>query len=291
MLIGAALLGFVVVPGFVNLYVDYQWAMSVRASNREARARTPTRDIEQDSKKPNRVLGPTVPYPPFSPSLRTIPSLSSLSSSSPTYSSSVIPLLPAEIVEQIVDYLSDDTPSLCNLALASRVFLERSRHHLFASVHAESKARLEALYSLLGARTSLRCSVRSLVLSGVTEASLLEYVPVPLLVQLPNLRSWTISGNASVDADGRRHYLALNPLTLACLTKYATRIHRLTISSVSFVNPMEFIRLVSAFSSLHSLIYEGVQFRGGSLTLSLNRARSLLSRTNSVITSLDVSPQ
>ncbi len=50
-------------------------------------------------------------------------------------STASVPLLPPELMDQIIDALSDDVDSLSLCAIASRQLVNRSRYHLFHAVH------------------------------------------------------------------------------------------------------------------------------------------------------------
>ena len=193
-----------------------------------------------------------------------LPQCSAPSTSS--YASSIrmpYALFSVEIVEMIVDQLSDDVPSLRNVALVCRRLLPRARYNLFVDIGVRSKEQMNTLREFLDDKPYICPLVRCVTVSTTdgepNQFTLLETIPDPLLTRLPNLRRWRVT-NQSLDFRGQ-HWLSLNHSTLASLRKYTANISHLSINALSFSSCMDFVRFVSAFSGLRSLVCEEINVK------------------------------
>ena len=54
------------------------------------------------------------------------------------------PLLPTEILDQVVDHLHDEEPALRNCCLVSKSWIPRTRTHLFADIKLQTQRKLES---------------------------------------------------------------------------------------------------------------------------------------------------
>jgi hypothetical protein len=70
------------------------------------------------------------------------------------------PHLPTELIDYIVDYLSDEPRALINCAMASRLFIPRSRRHLYGAIHLDQRSDVRAFFALLD---SPSCSITPFV--------------------------------------------------------------------------------------------------------------------------------
>lgn len=75
---------------------------------------------------------------------------------------SKLPSFPLEIIDQIVDHLHDDPPSLRACALTSRMLRPASQYHLFSSLKISSLQRLQDCVLLLQQNPKLTIYVREL---------------------------------------------------------------------------------------------------------------------------------
>ncbi|TBU22516.1 hypothetical protein BD311DRAFT_675869 [Dichomitus squalens] len=157
--------------------------------------------------------------------------------------------LSVEVIEMVVDQLSDDVPSLRTVALVCRGLLPRARYNLFVDIGVRNKNQMNTLREFLDERPYICPLVQCVTLSTTdgepNSFTLLETIPVPLLTRLPNLRRWRAT-NQSLDFKGQ-HWLSLNHSTLASLRKYTANISHLSINALSFSGCMDFVRFVSAF--------------------------------------------
>ncbi|TBU37482.1 hypothetical protein BD309DRAFT_876358 [Dichomitus squalens] len=159
-----------------------------------------------------------------------------------------------EVAELVVDQLSDDVPSLRNVALVCHELLPRARFHLFIHIGVRNREQMHALREFLGEAPYICPLVRCVTISTTDDElhsfTIFERVPVPLLTRLPNLRRWKVTNHA-LDFKGQ-HWLSLSQSTIASLHKYAARIGHLSINTLSFSGCADLVRFVSAFSVVFS---------------------------------------
>ncbi|TBU34204.1 hypothetical protein BD311DRAFT_793898 [Dichomitus squalens] len=169
-----------------------------------------------------------------------------------------------EVAELVVDQLSDDVPSLRNVALVCHELLPRARFHLFIHIGVRNKEQMNALPEFLREKPHICPLVRCVTISTTDDElhsfTIFERVPVPLLTRLPNLRRWKVTNHA-LDFKGQ-HWLSLSQSTIASLHKYAARIGHLSINTLSFSGCVDLVRFVSAFSGLHTLVCEEINVKG-----------------------------
>jgi len=121
----------------------------------------------------------------------------------------VLPIIPVELLEQIVDAASHDRPTLCALSLVCKQFLLRCRMYLFAhlTVNIGSPDRLARMDSFLQSMHDNRLLpyqyVHYLTIicpSTPASVSMLESRSSPLGSFFVNLRTVTITGMPSTTA-------------------------------------------------------------------------------------------
>ena len=208
--------------------------------------------------------------------------------------------LPLEVSEAVIDQSSDDTASLRNLSLTCATFLPRSRYHLFSSICIRTVEQMESSRDFLDAHSWLLPLVRKVILSFVYEGKGkvrpnvkfstwnvrgLDVVPVDFLTRLPNLHAWTMEttlermtslslhhSGLSVHqppvtrnhTGGEYHYhltLSLHRSVLSLYRRYSSHIQRLDLCDIRFDRMSDFTGLVSAFTSIHTLICSQIEFR------------------------------
>ena len=176
------------------------------------------------------------------------------------------PVLPIEILEEVVDQSRDNSTSLRQLSLTCSKLLPRARFHLFAAIMIQTIQQLEYFPAFLDSRPWLLPLVQKITLfarvlpdNSERNIHLLEVVPVHVLSRLPNLRIWAMGrGISNVDKGPR---LSFNRSTLRCYRKYGGHIQCLQLSSLLLDDISDFIGLVSAFTMLDTLTCTNIKLR------------------------------
>ncbi|TFK82693.1 hypothetical protein K466DRAFT_499841 [Polyporus arcularius HHB13444] len=111
----------------------------------------------------------------------------------------VLPYLPLEVGENIIDHLSEDVYSLCSCALTCRGWNRHARQHLMTSIHIQSREDLYSVHDYIVSNPRMSSSVRSVLISPSdieqNPRCLLEVLPVDLLKRLPNLQRYCLFGH------------------------------------------------------------------------------------------------
>ncbi|TBU59440.1 hypothetical protein BD310DRAFT_817397 [Dichomitus squalens] len=149
-----------------------------------------------------------------------------------------------EVAELVVDQLSDDVPSLRNVALVCHELLPRARFHPFVHIGVRNRDQMHTLREFLDNAPYICPLVRCVTISTTDDEphsfTILETIPVPLLTRLPNLRRWKVT-NQALDFNGQ-HWLSLSQSTLASLRKYTAMIGHLSINTLSFSGCADLVR-------------------------------------------------
>ncbi|KAK0457082.1 uncharacterized protein EV420DRAFT_1748967 [Desarmillaria tabescens] len=95
--------------------------------------------------------------------------------------------IPTEIMEQIIDELSDDREALVASLSVSRAFHSRARYHLFQTVRLETESDFNQFNSL--------CDISPVISSLVQSLKIFSRSTVPQLPSLPNVTSLHIRGH------------------------------------------------------------------------------------------------
>ena len=126
-------------------------------------------------------------YSPYVPS--TTPRTES------TASSAMVPIIPLEIAEQIIDHLQQHRASILNCSLVCSGWSIRSRFHLFREVIIGSRAEVSSFLRLLTLQPHLKRLVSSVDLfvgnREIHPETFFEAALVQLLPVLPNIQRWT----------------------------------------------------------------------------------------------------
>ena len=185
---------------------------------------------------------------------------------------------PIEVFEKVIDEASDNTASLRLLSLTCRAFLPRSRYHLFSCIVIRSVEQMESSSEFLDACPWLPLLVRKVTLSAqiaddvlspvqvpedntIPNLRLLDVVPVPLLSRLPNLCAWGMEMRAYDYDVESGPWLSFHRSALWCYHKYGGCIQELELISVTMEDISDFMGLLSAFTSIHSLTCSWITFR------------------------------
>ena len=204
--------------------------------------------------------------------------------------------LPLEVSEAVIDQSSDDTASLRNLSLTCATFLPRSRYHLFSSICVRTVEQMESSRDFLDAHPGLLPLVRRVTLSIVSvneepdfksmwwNVRGLDVVPVDFLTRLPNVHAWTMETGDEKRASLSLHHsalsihhsalslhragvsfyrlaLSLHRSALSLYRRYSSHIQRLDLCNIYFDRLSDFSGLISAFTSIHTLICSQIGFR------------------------------
>jgi hypothetical protein len=138
------------------------------------------------------------------------------------------PFLCAEILEQIIDQLRDDMPTLRACSLAAPVFRVRAQRLLFDGAYVgvdtlyHQHRRPEHIISLLGARPALAVYVRELVVDGRAGCNL------RVVGYLPFLQSLRIHGLLAFSGEPEKAVKALNSVSCPELTTLSLAFCHLT---------------------------------------------------------------
>ena len=160
----------------------------------------------------------------------------------------MVPYIPLELAEAVIDHLSDSHPDLRACSLVCRHWLPRSRVHLFREIHFGKKEDLYSLTRLLKAEPTLPPLILS-VTQSFSESEHNHVVPLLLLTGLPNLTAWRFIGPAA----SKLLDFKFNARSLSGFRKYATNIQELHISNICFGSCAELGRLILSFVGLRVL--------------------------------------
>ena len=167
-------------------------------------------------------------------------------------------LLPAELIDQVIDHLYDDIPSLQACCLTSRGFLPGARFHIFHDVLLSGPDRANAFVKLLEGSPHISSFVNFLGIKGdachiYSKADYLDTVlPIiaPKLTQLRSLRMDKVTlAHASLGA-------------LSALIYQFPALKELQISSVTFERFRDFAALIVAHPLLECLDLGHVWWKG-----------------------------
>ena len=163
---------------------------------------------------------------------------------------------PIEVFEAIIDQARAHRPSLFQISLSSRIFLPRTRHHIYFHIKIACKDKLESMTAFLLERPWLPPLVGSVTVMGSKDRSscmLLEVVPMPLFTQLPNLRTVELARDLSQGESPPPYLFSPSLRTLSALRKLSASIRHLKLAKLQFQSADAFMRLFYAFPCLESL--------------------------------------
>ncbi|KAI0779740.1 hypothetical protein C8Q74DRAFT_712700 [Fomes fomentarius] len=166
------------------------------------------------------------------------------------------PIVPLEVIEEVVD-LIDDVPSLLTLCVTNRCLLPRSRARLISTIHLHTRDQCEKLRTYLEHYAFLRPFVRAISITPSTSTSVIPVLSsaMCLIKDMPNLRHLHLSTLKQDSA-----FLSFPPIHLVLLRLYSV-VEDLRIGPLEFASCAEFARLIRCFSTrLHRLRCTGISF-------------------------------
>ena len=180
--------------------------------------------------------------------------------------------LPTEVVEEVIDQARDDRASLHCLTLLCKALLTRARYHLFTSIVIRSIQQVELSRGFLDSHPWALPLVRKVTLSidfprdySKPNIPLLDIVRSHLFTRLPNLRAWRM--RAGLLPDRNTPWLSFHPSALVCYRAYGSSIQSLELEGIPFREMSHFVRLVSAFTTMHTLTCYNIRLRKAQRTL------------------------
>ncbi|GBE85367.1 hypothetical protein SCP_0705540 [Sparassis crispa] len=159
----------------------------------------------------------------------------------------MIPGLPTELTDRIIDFLWDDAPSLCRCALTCHTWLPRSHYNLYNSIHLDTRRSLESLIRASRIRNVERSlsSVHRLELQD-TKPGWVHRLPLVLGHILSDIQELLIE---HLDWNG----ICMHPDTVPFGFMQFGRVTTLSLSGCTFRSPRQFQCLVSALTRLNIL--------------------------------------
>lgn len=206
--------------------------------------------------------------------LSHLPSMDSLAlivSQGSTQTTLFLPLpttLPMEIIEEVIDQANDDPASLRSLSLLCKSLLTRARLHLFTGIVIRDAEHMESSHKFLDSCPWVCPLVQTVALFACVPSHyskpnipLLDMIRIHLFTRLPNLRTWTVGTNLQLNDlfEWLRPQLSFHCSTLLCYRMHAGRIENLKLASIIFQDISHFIRLISAFTGIHTLTCTNIQ--------------------------------
>ena len=203
--------------------------------------------------------------------------------------------LPIDVLEGVIDQACDNPTSLRHLSLTCTEFLPRARYHLFTGIVIRTMEQMLSSRDFLDARPWLLPLVREVTLSSSVyrntnledraeqTAQLLHVVPTYLFTHFPNLRVWRIHGEMGYP---RENWVTFHRSTLRYYNICSSHIHHLELCNIQFKRMSDFARLVSAFTSIHTLTCTYIQLPEADSSQNTLRTQSLQISTLKVSLSL-----
>ncbi|KAH9898001.1 hypothetical protein C8Q73DRAFT_788228 [Cubamyces lactineus] len=173
----------------------------------------------------------------------------------------MMPKVPVELTDYIIDFLHKDARTLAACALVCRAWTPAARFHLFRAVILQDRGFVSSFQRLLGTSPDLGLYVRELTVAKFVTASsvflpakpplsVTEFLP-HILRQLPHLRALTLAHMDLKGGDGGTDLRALHHPTLS----------ELSCSYCQFTDFADFVDLVHAFPALSSLSIAGLTWK------------------------------
>ncbi|KAM5543220.1 hypothetical protein V8D89_003094, partial [Ganoderma adspersum] len=136
--------------------------------------------------------------------------------------------------------------TISNFSLTCRELRPRSLCLLVADITLHSRDKLFDFCDFLQTKTHLKPLVHSILVHPK------DFAPVPLLYVLRNLPEIRFIESSSFDD----YFMPaiLNQSTLTSCRLFSTNIQSLSLSNLHFITPIQFLRVLSAFSSIEHLV-------------------------------------
>ena len=137
--------------------------------------------------------------------VRTHHSSSSYIESTYTRVKNMLPVIPQELSDTILDFLHNDAASLCSAGLVCKSWLPASRFHLFSDIQLLSTQFRGMLDAICAERSTIPPYIRHLSILGDADGQFVEetLLKLPLLSNLKNLRLMQIN-MASLTPDAKK---------------------------------------------------------------------------------------
>ncbi|EPS99448.1 hypothetical protein FOMPIDRAFT_115409 [Fomitopsis schrenkii] len=172
------------------------------------------------------------------------------------HASQILPKLPIEVWERVMDHLWEDYPELLACSLVCTAWRPRSRFHLLSRALLQSRADVYRLSRNLKSLNGLRDQIHTLIIRGDRTETTRK--PIPYLGTLATV----LAGNPPhAEELGLWHacWRDIPDDTFLHLTTFVT-VTKLTLAWVTFPNVLTFGRLVFALPSLETLACRDVSF-------------------------------
>ncbi|KAF8489866.1 hypothetical protein JB92DRAFT_1357219 [Gautieria morchelliformis] len=171
-------------------------------------------------------------------------------------SSSTKHILPGELIDQVIDHLHDDSPSLRACCITCRAWVPSARFHIFRNIVLSAK-HADALAVILETSPHIFPLVRSLTISGTSEqlhkeSDYLDAVIPTIAPKLTKLKTL------------RFYYVTLaqqHPNVLSALIHNFSTIQELCIEGGGFNRPRDFATLIVAYPCLECLDVSRIWWR------------------------------
>lgn len=184
-----------------------------------------------------------------------------------TYSPSrnMLPVLPVEIWERVIDYLWTDAAALAACALVCKSWNARCRYHLVTAVDLVDRQRTQWLFRLLTEDPGLRPMVVHVALYGSFRRGLTTQGPVPHFTTFASLLARKLPALRILDIrHAEIHAAPMHRLTFVHLSSFGS-ITTLYLCRVAFSSKPVCARLLCALRSLAQLACEDVDFRSSTV--------------------------
>ncbi|KAK0457101.1 uncharacterized protein EV420DRAFT_1551438 [Desarmillaria tabescens] len=142
--------------------------------------------------------------------------------------------IPTEIIEHIIDELSDDREALVASLSVSRAFHTRARFYLFQTVRIETESEFHQFISL--------CDISPVIPTLVQSLKMLALVSVSQLPSLPNITSLHVRG--LLDDVWKTNFLSITSLTLEDILFPSTRSFRMWICAYPHLTSLSLISVI-----------------------------------------------
>ena len=179
-----------------------------------------------------------------------------------------LPILPTEVVEEVIDQASDDPRSLQRLALLCKPLLTRARLHLFTGIIIRDVEHMLSSRNFLDSHPWVPPLVQRVTLTNrpnswstnpkFKDTAVLDMVPSHLLARFPNLRTWKMDGTGMM-MTSKSSRLAFHRSALLCYHVYGRHVQELELEHIPIQNVSHFIQLVASFTHLHRLTCHRIQ--------------------------------
>ena len=178
----------------------------------------------------------------------------------------LLPTLPTEVIEEVIDQASGDPRSLKQLTLICKPLLTRARFHLFTSIVVRDVEQMLSSGEFLDSHPWVLPLVRKVTLSVKSPNDkkkpnfpILDMMPSNFLIRLPRLNVWRVK--ISFCPSYMKAQFALHRSSLLCYQAHGRHVQELELAGIPIQDVSHFVRFVSAFTSLHRLTCSEIRLR------------------------------